>query len=120
LGGIKIVNVVTNKVLRMLGTAEAGERFLAVALYQGIPKVDMQFMLSRAGAEGKVSKTVEEMNTEGTANDPTIFCASFKRRRFYCFSKRAPDESVESRDILNEKPTEDERLGEADGDACFL
>ena len=43
-------------------------------------------------------------------SDPTIFCVSFKKRRFYCFSIREPDESKESRDVLNEKPTESERL----------
>jgi peptidylprolyl isomerase domain and WD repeat-containing protein 1 len=71
--------------------------------------------LNRAGAEGKASSTVEEMNTESVKCDPTIFCSSFKRRRFYCFSSREPDESTQSRDILNEKPTEEERLAEPEG-----
>ena len=117
LTGIKMLNLVTNRVVRTVGSSEPGERFLALALYQGIPKVDTQFLLSRAGADGKAvaSSTVEEMTSEGMKNDPTIFCTSFKRRRFYAFSKRAPDESIESRDVLNEKPTEDERLSGSEG-----
>jgi hypothetical protein len=63
-----------------------------------------------AGAAGKQARTVEEMNSESVKIDPTIFCTSFKKRRFYSFSKREPDESVDARDILNEKPLEDETL----------
>ena len=32
--GIKVLNVVTNRVVRCMGSTETGERFLAVALYQ--------------------------------------------------------------------------------------
>lgn len=126
--GIKILNTVTNKVVRCLGTAESGERFLTLALYQGVPKVDVQLLLSRqsqpstsgqaggsknvVGSSGDV-RTTEEMQSKANETDPTIFCTSFKRRRFYCFSKRGPDESVTSRDVLNEMPTEEERVGVA-------
>ena len=34
LTGIKILNLVTNRVVKVLGTVESGERFLSVALYQ--------------------------------------------------------------------------------------
>ena len=34
LTGIKILNLVTNRVVKVLGTSESGERFLTVALYQ--------------------------------------------------------------------------------------
>jgi peptidylprolyl isomerase domain and WD repeat-containing protein 1 len=113
LKGIKVVNVVTNKVVRVLGLGESGERFLAVALYQGVPHVDNQFLLNRAGADTLVAKTVEEMGNSAAQPDPTIFCSSFKKRRFYCFSRRDPDESTEARDKFNELPTEEERLGSA-------
>jgi peptidylprolyl isomerase domain and WD repeat-containing protein 1 len=36
LGGIKILNIVTNRIVRVIGASEAGERFLALALYQGM------------------------------------------------------------------------------------
>lgn len=126
LKGIKIVNIVTNKVVRTVGTGESGERFLHVALYQGIPKVDNQFLLSRAGGESTMTKTVDQMQNEGAAEnlaDPTIFCTSFKRRRFYCFSRREPSEEVsntgEGRDKFNELPNEDERNSGA-GSAAAL
>ena len=130
LKGIKIVNVVTNKVARVVGNGESGERFLAVALYQGVPKVDTQLLLSRAGGSASTVKagdssggrgggslmgqTVDEMN-KAPQSDPTIFCTAFKRRRFYCFSRREPDEEAEARDKFNEMPSEEERaLGGAE------
>jgi peptidylprolyl isomerase domain and WD repeat-containing protein 1 len=97
LPGIKILNLVTNKVVRTLGTHESSERFLSIALYQGVPKIDAQFMLARAGGVSGTGKTVEELNSSQLIPDPTIYCTSFKRRRFYCFSKRNPDESEKSR-----------------------
>lgn len=97
LPGIKILNLVTNRVVRTLGTHESGERFLAIALYQGVPKIDAQFMLARAGRDSGTGKTVEEINSSQLIPDPTIYCTSFKRRRFYCFSKRNPDESEKLR-----------------------
>lgn len=48
--------MVTNKLVRVIGSGESGERFMGLAVYQGIPKVDNQLLLSRAGAEG-MSKT---------------------------------------------------------------
>ncbi|KAJ1439100.1 hypothetical protein B484DRAFT_415909 [Ochromonadaceae sp. CCMP2298] len=106
LKGVKVLNVLTNKVVRTLGMGE-NERFLTVAVYQGVPKVDQQFLLSRAGAEGALAKTVEQMAE--ILPDPTVYCTSFKKRRFYCFSRREPDEG--ERDKLNELPTEEEREG---------
>ena len=35
---VQVVNLVTNRVARILGKVENTERFLRVALYQGIPK----------------------------------------------------------------------------------
>ena len=39
--GIKILNIVTNRVVRVLGGMETGDRFLSLALYQGTPKVSL-------------------------------------------------------------------------------
>jgi peptidylprolyl isomerase domain and WD repeat-containing protein 1 len=113
LKGIKIVNVVTNKVVRVLGLGESGERFLNVALYQGVPMVDTQFLLNKAGGDALVVKTVAEMESNAIVPDPTVYCTSFKKRRFYCFSRREPDEATEGRDKFNELPTEEERQGGA-------
>lgn len=40
--GIKIISIASNKVVRILGNKEKAERFLFIALYQGIPQVDQQ------------------------------------------------------------------------------
>lgn len=112
LAGIKILNIVTNVVTRTLGSNESGERFLGAALYQGTPKVDMQYLLSVKGGKAQ-TKTVDEAN-DALKSDPTLYCTSLKRRRFYCFSRREPDESAETRDVLNERPTEEERVAATD------
>jgi hypothetical protein len=45
--------------------------------------------------------------------DPTIFACAYKKNRFYCFSKREPEEpdpgskSSTGRDVFNEKPLKD-------------
>jgi peptidylprolyl isomerase domain and WD repeat-containing protein 1 len=110
LKGIKIVNVFTNKVTKVVGMGESGERFLCVALYQGVPKVDNQFLLSKAGSDS--SKPID--HSAEVLPDPTLYCSAFKKRRFYCFSRREPDESAEGaegRDKFNEIPTVEERDG---------
>lgn len=110
LRGIKVVSLSTNSVVRYIASQEKAERFLRIALYQGIPVVDQQFLLSRVGDKaGNEQKTADELLADANRPDPTIFATSFKRRRFYCISNREPDESEENRDKLNEKPTEDEK-----------
>jgi peptidylprolyl isomerase domain and WD repeat-containing protein 1 len=111
--GIKILNLFTNRVVRTLGTPESGERFLALCLYQGVPKVDAQYMLAKSssssssggggGGGGGVGngdnstiKSAEQLHANPIP-DPTVICTSFKRRRFYLFSSRNPDETNESR-----------------------
>ena len=60
-------------------------------------------------------------NPSGTSNssgerksaDPTFYCTSFRRPRFYIFSRRSPDLGPENdivRDIVNEKNTKDEQI----------
>eukprot|EP01033_Poteriospumella_lacustris_P006501 gene6501-4680_t len=106
LRGIKVVSLATNAVVRIIGQGERAERFIHIALYQGIPKVDQQLLLARSGGE---QKTADQLLAEASMPDPTIFATSFKRRRFYCLSSREPDEGSETRDKFNELPTEEER-----------
>ena len=43
-----------------------------------------------------------------SAQDPTVYALSFKKRRFYLFSRREPEDdsaSNEPRDVINEKPS---------------
>jgi hypothetical protein len=134
LQGIKIINLITNKVIRILGQIEKSERFLKIALYQGIPVVDQQLILARqslalaAASAGSIAaasaaggsamkvdmtpKTTDQLLADANKPNPTIIVSSFKKRRFYCFSCREPISSTiydNSRDHLNELPTEEER-----------
>eukprot|EP01118_Nematostelium_gracile_P000454 TRINITY_DN10503_c0_g1_i2.p1 TRINITY_DN10503_c0_g1~~TRINITY_DN10503_c0_g1_i2.p1 ORF type:complete len:586 (-),score=137.92 TRINITY_DN10503_c0_g1_i2:76-1833(-) len=95
--GIKMVNITTNKVLRMIGQGESNNRFLSLALYQG-----------------KIKGSVAHDNLQQNAQyDPTIIATAFKKHRFYLFSNREPEEvnaeTGSGRDILNERPREEEQ-----------
>jgi len=102
--GIKIIDTESNDVVKVVGKAEKDDRFLHIALYQGHPKVDMQFLLSQG--KGNSKTTMDEMHS-GAIPDPTLFACSFKKRRFYCLSRREPEDAG-TRDRLNETPTADD------------
>merc|ERR1719453_110112 len=64
--GVKMVNLETNQIVRILGSTESGERFLSLALYQGIPKVDKQYLLSKVDKQmdANVSRRNENEGVE--------------------------------------------------------
>ncbi|KAJ3605830.1 hypothetical protein NHX12_027874 [Muraenolepis orangiensis] len=101
--GIKVINVETNRCVRILGKLE-NIRVVQLGLFQGIAKTS------------NVAPTVEMTASDNPAlqnkeADPTIFCTAFKKNRFYMFSKREPvdTKSAESdRDVFNEKPSKEE------------
>ncbi|KAJ3195580.1 hypothetical protein HK101_011723 [Irineochytrium annulatum] len=104
--GIKIVNIETNKVSRLLGRME-NHRFMNIALYQGAPRKKAVLTHAMAASENVTLKEAE-------TTDPTLFCTAFKRNRFFIFSKRDPDgednaSAGQSRDIFNEKPSREEQ-----------
>eukprot|EP00250_Pteridium_aquilinum_P011322 c19990_g2_i1 orf=539-2413(-) len=107
--GIKVVNLHTNKVARILGKVENTERFLRVALYQG-------------GSGGKRVKKLpggasNAMDEREPFADPTLVCCAFKKHRFYLFSRREPEEAEDAskgRDVFNEKPPPEELLAVSD------
>ena len=74
---------------------ETSERFLHVALYQGVPKKNPSTSALASREE----------------QDPILICTAYRRPRFYLFSRREPEEHQvkkdTSRDILNEQPTQD-------------
>eukprot|EP00771_Trimastix_marina_P002609 gnl/Trimastix_PCT/375.p1 GENE.gnl/Trimastix_PCT/375~~gnl/Trimastix_PCT/375.p1 ORF type:complete len:632 (-),score=190.46 gnl/Trimastix_PCT/375:270-1970(-) len=101
--GIKLLNIATNRMHKILGKVENTERFLGVALCQGRTEVPLSFI------------GTERMAKRGAARcdpDPTLFCTALKRDRFFLFTRREPvdeDESGLARDIMNEKPTPEEQ-----------
>lgn len=70
--------------MRSVGSKES-ERFLSCFLYQGVPRVDAQYVLSKGGSE---TKTADMLHAEPKA-DPTIFCTRFDFN-CYCFRSVNP------------------------------
>uniref|UniRef100_A0AAV2IW90 peptidylprolyl isomerase n=1 Tax=Knipowitschia caucasica TaxID=637954 RepID=A0AAV2IW90_KNICA len=101
--GIKVINVETNRCVRILGKLE-NIRVVHVSLFQGVAKM----MKVAQTVEMKASDNPALQNVEA---DPTIFCTAFKKNRFYLFSKREPEDTKSAdsdRDIFNEKPSKEE------------
>ncbi|GAX76906.1 hypothetical protein CEUSTIGMA_g4352.t1 [Chlamydomonas eustigma] len=102
--GIKIVNLVSNTVSKVLGKVE-NERFVRVALHQGTAK------------KSKLAVTMETLD-KMPQRDPTIMAVAFKRQRIYLLTKREPQEVEDAtlgRDVFNERPAlEDLMAAETD------
>lgn len=100
--GIKVVNIKTNKVVKLIGKVENTERFLGLALYQPESKPTK---ISTSGSSNKAAE-----------GDPTLFCCAYHKSRFYLFSRREPDigeDETQGRDVFNEKPQESLAVGTA-------
>nr|XP_027083935.1 peptidyl-prolyl cis-trans isomerase CYP71-like [Coffea arabica] len=103
--GIKIINLQTNKVARILGKVESNDRFLRIALYQGDRGSKKVRKIPSAAVNANESKD--------PLTDPTLLCCAFKKYRIYLFSRREPEEPedpTKGRDVFNEKPPADELL----------
>ncbi|OQR79520.1 peptidylprolyl isomerase domain and WD repeat-containing protein 1-like [Tropilaelaps mercedesae] len=97
--GIKVVNIVTNRCVRILGKGEA-LRPLAIALYQGVPgKQQKTVTVESAAADNPALQEGE--------SDPTLVCSAYKKNRFYLYTKRTPGED-EERELFNEKPSKED------------
>jgi len=59
---------------------------------------------------GSTSKLLTLRKNESEP-DPTLFCTSFKRPRFFLFARREPADATDEggRDIFNEKPSKEEQ-----------
>lgn len=107
--GIKIVNLHTNKVSRILGKVENNDRFLRIALYQCDRNNKRIRKVPAASANVNESKD--------PLTDPTLLCCAFKKHRIYLFSRREPEEAEDAtkgRDVFNEKPPAEELLAVSD------
>lgn len=108
--GVKVVNIVTNKLVRLIAKEETN-RFMNLALYQGTPKKKGVTTLAMAASDNPVYKETELI-------DPTLFCTAYKKNRFFAFTRREPDAEdsfansgsvTSSRDVYNEKPSREEQ-----------
>ncbi|KAF1779253.1 Cyclophilin-like domain [Phytophthora cactorum] len=105
------------QVVKVLGKVESSDRFLRLSLFQGKPKVNTQFEKHLKAASGlkHEAEVMADSAKERDSIDPTLFCTSFKRNRFFLFSTREPEEDEgedggagTGRDVFNEKPTLEE------------
>ncbi|KAI8471687.1 MAG: putative cyclophilin (cyp-15) [Monoraphidium minutum] len=97
--GIKVVNLVSNAVSRVLGKVENTERFLKLALYQGVPK--------------KVKARAHAAEIKLPERDPTLLALAYRKQRFYLFTRREPadaEDAAAGRDVFNEKPNTEEMM----------
>jgi peptidylprolyl isomerase domain and WD repeat-containing protein 1 len=105
--GIKMVNIKTNKLVRLLGKVENTERFLSLALFQGMPTDIGENASASLGAGAIMAK---DSAVQNKMEDPCLFTCAFKKSRFYWFSQREPEEpdgggaTGVGRDVFNEKP----------------
>ncbi|CAH8433604.1 unnamed protein product [Dicrocoelium dendriticum] len=137
--GIKVVNVVTNRVVRSLGGPE-NLRFLQMTLIppRGLlatstsvgtgtgaslctPSLEMLAMASEDSATGVASGAGGTAASSVASRNPVLVCTAFKKNRIYLFTNREPHDvksegdmitsgSAAERDIFNEKPTKEEVL----------
>ena len=77
------MNLVTNRVSRILGKVENTERFLRVALYQGIPKQGIKTQRTLATTE----------STRTVTRQPTLLCTAYNKQRLFLFTTQEPDDS---------------------------
>ena len=82
--GIKVISVETNRCVWILGKQES-IRVMQLALFQGIAK-------EHRAATPIEMKTSENPVLQNVQVDPTIVCTSFKKNRFYMFTKQEPED----------------------------
>jgi len=102
--GIKIVNLTTKRVSRLLGQREH-LRCLNVALFQGKVK-SLSGTATTTEMEASDNPALVDQGT-----DPTLVTTAFKKNRFYLFSDRSSKDmsSVDNeRDVFNEKPSKED------------
>lgn len=108
--GIKVIDWRKNKVLKIIGKADASQlRFLSFCLCLGDAKLNQQMQLAR-GASTSIA-----MGEQKVANDALVVVVAYNQRRFFVFSHIDPLNDNEnahdvSRDVWNEAPTVQDQL----------
>jgi len=100
--GVKVVDLTSNRVAKLYGKLESGERFLTISIFQGNPKMRI------------LDTTGDYQSDDGRMEiDPLLLCTSAGgKNRFFIFSNRLPNED---RDVFNEQGSS---VGVAGGNAA--
>jgi peptidylprolyl isomerase domain and WD repeat-containing protein 1 len=93
--GIKVINILTNRVVKTYGKEEPF-RAVNLAMYQGQPQRKGVVTVSMAASANPLLQETEE-------GDPILFATGFGKVRFYMFTN-ADQISRSERDVQNEKP----------------
>jgi peptidylprolyl isomerase domain and WD repeat-containing protein 1 len=103
--GIKVFNIYTSRVERILGKVENTERFVGAVLFQGIPSEVGESVQQQLGS-ARVLSSGNALEGTVAQEDSTIFSLAYRKERFYWFSQREPevDSASSGRDVFNERP----------------
>jgi len=93
--GVKVVNTLTNKCVRVFGKDEPF-RALSLALYQGQPG-------KKGLVTAQMAASANPLLEEAEARDPMLVATGASKVRFYIFSNES-DADKSTRDVHNEKP----------------
>ncbi|KIW17794.1 hypothetical protein PV08_04989 [Exophiala spinifera] len=93
--GIKVVNTLTNRVMKAYGRDEPF-RALNLGLYQGAPQKKDVVTVSMAAS-------ANPLLDEAQQRDPMLFATGYGKVRFYMFTNEE-DVTKSTRDVQNEKP----------------
>ena len=93
--GIKVINTLTNRVVKLFGGDEQF-RALNVGVYQGQPQKKGVVTVSMAASSNPLLQEAEE-------RDPILFATGHGKVRFYMFTNQE-DVRKSDRDVQNEKP----------------
>jgi peptidylprolyl isomerase domain and WD repeat-containing protein 1 len=93
--GIKAINTLTNRVVRVFGADEAF-RAIHLALYQGQPQ-------KKGVVTAQMAASANPLLQEAEERDPILVCTGSGKIRFYIFSNET-EISKATRDIQNERP----------------
>ncbi|KAH8045145.1 peptidyl-prolyl cis-trans isomerase [Aureococcus anophagefferens] len=105
--GVNVVHAGSGRVAAVVGAKDESERFGALAVFAGAAKLDAQAEQARRNQKAietgdETKKNVMSMGCEQTEEgtpDPSVFCTSFKRKRFYCLSRREPDPGFDGENL---------------------
>ena len=93
--GIKVINTLTNRVVKVYGRDEPF-RALNLGLYQGQPQKKEVVTASMAASANPLLQEAEE-------RDPILFATGYAKVRFYTFTNEEEISKTE-RDVQNERP----------------
>jgi peptidylprolyl isomerase domain and WD repeat-containing protein 1 len=126
--GVKVIDWQRNKLVKIIGKSDASQlRFVSVCLCWGDAKINRQMQLARgAAAQSSAAKEKDKKNASfKPESDALLVALAYQKKRFFVFSHLDPLTETEEaedgtnadndpaarRDIWNEPPTADDRLG---------